>query len=138
MFRWSGAGPTIRSSHSRRRTDRQSVHRPGHGPTIEFLYPTGTHTASEAASPINGIGTAGVAPEATIVALKAGNANGFFFTQEVADAMIYAGDHHLDVVNMSFFADPWLFNCKNDADQRAIVSAIGRASRYAAARRGHG
>src|SRR5262249_18713399 len=82
-------------------------------------------------SPINGIGTAGVAPEATIVALKAGNANGFFFTQEVTDAMIYAGDHHLDVVNMSFFADPWLFNCKNDADQRAIVMAISRASRYA-------
>ena len=45
--------------------------------------------------------------------------------------MIYAGDHHLDVVNMSFFADPWLFNCKNDADQRAIVMAISRASRYA-------
>jgi hypothetical protein len=36
--------------------------------------------------------------------------------------MIYAGDHHLDVVNMSFFADPWLFNCKNDADQRAFAS----------------
>jgi subtilisin family serine protease len=72
-----------------------------------------------------------VAPEATIVALKAGNAQGFFFTQEVVDAMIYAGDHHLDVVNMSFFADPWLFNCRNDADQRAIVAAISRASRYA-------
>ena len=98
---------------------------------VQDLNGHGTHTASEAASPINGIGTAGVAPEATIVALKAGNANGFFFTQEVTDAMIYAGDHHLDVVNMSFFADPWLFNCKNDADQRAIVMAISRASRYA-------
>jgi subtilisin family serine protease len=98
---------------------------------VQDLNGHGTHTASEAASPINGIGTAGVAPEATIVALKAGNANGFFFTQEVVDAMIYAGDQHLDVVNMSFFADPWLFNCKNDADQRAIVTAISRASRYA-------
>jgi lantibiotic leader peptide-processing serine protease len=98
---------------------------------VQDLNGHGTHTASEAASPINGIGTAGVAPEATIVALKAGNANGYFFTQEVVDAMIYAGDHHLDVVNMSFFADPWLFNCKNDADQRAIVTAISRASRYA-------
>jgi lantibiotic leader peptide-processing serine protease len=98
---------------------------------VQDLDGHGTHTASEAASPINGIGTAGVAPEATIVALKAGNANGFFFTQEVTDAMIYAGDHHLDVVNMSFFADPFLFNCKNDADQRAIVTAISKASRYA-------
>jgi lantibiotic leader peptide-processing serine protease len=98
---------------------------------VQDLNGHGTHTASEAASPINGVGTAGVAPEATIVALKAGNANGYFFTQEVVDAMIYAGDHHLDVVNMSFFADPWLFNCRNDADQRAIVTAISRASRYA-------
>jgi subtilisin family serine protease len=32
---------------------------------------------------------------------------------------------------MSFFADPWLFNCRNDADQRAIVQAISRAARYA-------
>lgn len=98
---------------------------------VQDLNGHGTHTASEAASPINGIGTAGVAPEATLVALKAGNVEGYFFTQEVVDAMIYAGDQHLDVVNMSFFADPWLFNCKDDADQRAIVTAISRASRYA-------
>ena len=41
---------------------------------VQDLNGHGTHTASEAASPINGVGTAGVAPEATIVALKAGNA----------------------------------------------------------------
>jgi lantibiotic leader peptide-processing serine protease len=39
------------------------------------------------------------------------------------------------VVNMSFFADPFLFNCKNAADQKAIVTAISRAARYA---RDHG
>ena len=98
---------------------------------VQDLNGHGTHTASEAASPINGIGTAGVAPEATIVALKAGNINGYFFTQGVVNAMIYAGDNGIDVVNMSFFADPFLFNCKNEADQRAIVKAIGKASRYA-------
>jgi subtilisin family serine protease len=102
---------------------------------VQDLNGHGTHTASEAASPINGIGTAGVAPEATLVGLKAGNAQGFFFTQEVVDSLIYAGDHHLDVVNMSFFADPFLFNCKNEADQKAIVTAISRAARYA---RDHG
>ena len=25
---------------------------------------------------------------------------------------------------MSFFADPWLFNCRNDKDQKAIIQAI--------------
>jgi lantibiotic leader peptide-processing serine protease len=65
------------------------------------------------------------------VALKAGTEQGFFFTSSVADSLIYAGDHHLDAVNMSFFADPWLFNCRNDADQRAIIQAISSTARYA-------
>lgn len=91
----------------------------------------GTHTAGTIGAPINGIGIAGVAPEATIVVLKAGTAKGYFFTQSVVDALMYAGDQKLDVVNMSFFADPWLFNCRNDAEQRAIVQAISAAVRYA-------
>jgi subtilisin family serine protease len=91
----------------------------------------GTHTAGTIASPINGQGIAGVAPRATIVALKAGTANGFFFTDSVVNALVYAGDQGLDVANMSFFADPWLFNCRNDAEQRAIVKAISRATSYA-------
>jgi lantibiotic leader peptide-processing serine protease len=94
----------------------------------------GTHVGGIVAAPINGIGVSGVAPRATLVGLKAGTQQGYFFTQEVVDALVYAGDKRLDVVNMSFFADPWLFNCKNDADQKAIVQAISRASRYAAQR----
>ncbi len=70
-------------------------------------------------------------PVATIVVLKAGTANGFFFTQSVVDALRYAGDQHLDVVTMSFFADPWPFNCRNDKEQKAIVQAISKAARYA-------
>ena len=61
-------------------------------------------------------------PKATVVVLKAGTAQGFFFTQSVVDALMYAGDQHLDVVNMSFFADPWLFNCRNDKEQKAIIA----------------
>jgi subtilisin family serine protease len=98
---------------------------------IQDLSGHGTHTAGTMAAAINGLGTAGVAPNATIVALKAGTAAGFFFTQSVVDGLVYAGDKRLDVVNMSFFADPWLFNCRNDSEQRAIVQAISRAARYA-------
>ena len=98
---------------------------------VQDLNGHGTHTAGIMAAAINGIGTAGVAPDATIVALKAGTIEGFFFTQSVVDGLVYAGDKHLDVVNMSFFADPWLFNCRNDAEQKAIVQAISRAARYA-------
>lgn len=91
----------------------------------------GTHTAGTIGAPINGTGIAGVAPEATIVVLKAGTTDGFFFTQSVVDALRYAGDQRLDVVSMSFFADPWLFNCRNDTEQKAIVQEISKAARYA-------
>src|SRR5207244_5735670 len=84
------------------------------------------------ASPINGIGVAGVAPRATLVALHAGTADGgFFFTDSVVNALVYAGDHHLDAVNMSFFADPYLYNCHGANQQQAIIKAISRAAQYA-------
>ncbi len=95
------------------------------------LFGHGTHVAGIAAAASNGIGVAGVAPEATLVSLKVCTAGGFCFTQEVVDALIYAGDKGLDVANMSLFADPFLFNCRNQADQRAIVKAISRATNYA-------
>src|SRR6478609_8919315 len=98
---------------------------------LQDLAGHGTHTAGTIAAPINNIGVSGVAPEATIVVLKAGTAEGYFFTQSVVDALRYAGDQRLDVVNMSFFADPWLFNCRNDKEQKAIVQAISDAARYA-------
>ena len=44
---------------------------------------------------------------------------------------MWAGSHHLQVTNNSYFADPWLFNCKNDPGQRAIWKAEQRAIRYA-------
>jgi subtilisin family serine protease len=91
----------------------------------------GTHTAGTIASPINGEGVSGVAPEATVVVLKAGTGEGYFFTQSVVDALRYAGDLRLDVVNMSFFADPWLFNCRDDKEQKAIIQQISAAARYA-------
>ena len=98
---------------------------------LQDLAGHGTHTAGTIAAPINGVGVSGVAPEAKVVVLKAGTEQGFFFTQSVVDALRYAGDQHLDVVNMSFFADPWLFNCRNDKEQKAIIQAISAAARYA-------
>jgi hypothetical protein len=98
---------------------------------LQDLAGHGTHTAGTIAAPINGKGISGVAPEATIVALKAGTAEGYFFTSSVVDALIYAGDQGLDVVSMSFFADPWLFNCRSDPEQKAIIQAISRAASYA-------
>jgi len=99
----------------------------------------GTHVAGTIASPLNGFGMAGVAPNVRLVNLRAGQDSGFFFLQPSVDALTFAGDHGVDVVNMSYFIDPWLYNCSgNPADsataqqeQRTIVAATTRALNYA-------
>src|SRR5260370_12181179 len=42
-----------------------------------------------------------------------------------------AGTENIQGTNNSYFADPWLFNCKNDPVQRAIWTAERRAIRFA-------
>jgi subtilisin family serine protease len=91
----------------------------------------GTHVATTIAARANGIGIVGVAPEATIVALKACTVAGFCFADSVAAALRYAGDQKLDVVNLSLFADPYLYYCANEAGQRAIIQELRDAARYA-------
>ena len=103
----------------------------------------GTHVAGEIGAPINGIGIAGVAPRVSLVNLRAGQDSGFFFLGPTVDALTFAGDNGVDVVNMSFFTDPWLYNCRaNPADsaaeqqeQATIIDATQRALDYA---RSHG
>ncbi len=99
----------------------------------------GTHVAGTVASPINGLGMAGVAPNVTLVNLRAGQDSGYFFLAPTVDALTYAGDNGIDVVNMSFFVDPWLYNCRDNpadssaeqAEQRTILDAVQRALDYA-------
>lgn len=91
----------------------------------------GTHTAGTIAAARNGIGIVGVAPNVRIAAIKTGDAAGFFFPEAVVCAFMWAGTHHIQVTNNSYFADPWLFNCRNDPEQRAIWEAERRAIRFA-------
>jgi subtilisin family serine protease len=101
----------------------------------------GTHIAGTIAAPINGIGMAGVAPNVTLVNLRAGQDSGFFFLQSTVDALTYAADNGIDVVNVSFFTDPWLYNCRanpadspaEQAEQATIIEATQRALHYATA-----
>jgi subtilisin family serine protease len=76
----------------------------------------GTHVAGIIGAARNDLGIAGVAPDATIVNVRAGQDSGFFFVYETVAALTYAGDAQLDVVNMSFFTDPWLYNCDSRDD----------------------
>jgi subtilisin family serine protease len=76
----------------------------------------GTHVAGTIASPVNGLGISGVAPEATLVNVRAGQDSGYFFLGPTVDALTYAANIGIDVVNMSFYVDPWLFNCPSADD----------------------
>jgi subtilisin family serine protease len=91
----------------------------------------GTHTAGTIAAAKNGLGIVGVAPNVRIAGIKAGNAAGFFFPEAVVCSFMWAAQHHVQVTNNSYFADPWLFNCRNDAEQRAIWDAERRAVKFA-------
>ena len=91
----------------------------------------GTHTAGTIAAAANGFGIVGVAPNVKIAGIKAGDAAGFFFPEAVICASVWAGTHHVDVTNNSYFADPFLFNCRNDPVQHAIWKAEQRAIQFA-------
>lgn len=91
----------------------------------------GTHTAGTIAAAKNGIGIVGVAPNVKIAGIKAGDSSGFFYPEAVVCAFMWAGTHKLQVTNNSYFADPYQFNCANDATQRAIWKAEQRAIIYA-------
>lgn len=94
----------------------------------------GTHTAGTIAAAKNGIGIVGVAPNVRIAGIKAGNSAGFLFPEAVVCAFMWAGSHNIAVTNNSYFVDPWLFACRNDAEQRAIWKALRRAISYAMSR----
>ncbi|MFE6780384.1 S8 family serine peptidase [Streptomyces sp. NPDC057702] len=92
----------------------------------------GTHVAGSVAAARNGVGVAGTAPGVQVSAIKVSDQKtGLFYAENVVCAFVFAGDQGVEVTNNSYYVDPWMFNCKNDADQRAILDAVGRAAKYA-------
>ena len=99
----------------------------------------GTHVAGTVAAELNGLGVSGVAPNVTLVNLRAGQDSGFFFLYETLAAYTYAGDNGIDVVNMSFFTDPWWANCRDNPldsaaeqeEQATVIDLSNDALSYA-------
>ncbi|WP_329794075.1 S8 family serine peptidase [Lentzea sp. DG1S-22] len=99
----------------------------------------GTHVAGTIGAAANGFGISGVAPNVSLVNIRGGQDAGSFFLQPVVDALTYGADVGLDVINMSFYVDPWYMNCTNDPtasaeeqlEQRTIIASVQRALNYA-------
>ncbi|MBE3570537.1 MAG: S8 family peptidase [Bacillales bacterium] len=62
----------------------------------------GTHVAGIIGAKRNGVGIAGVAPDAQIYAVKALDKNGYGNLQDIAEALDWAIANKMDVINMSF------------------------------------
>lgn len=100
----------------------------------------GTHVAGTIGAALNGIGVSGVAPEVTLVNIRGGQDSGYFFLGPVSEALTYAALTGIDVVNMSFYVDPWLYNCLGGApedspeaasEQAVIIEVMNRALEFA-------
>ncbi|SEQ79348.1 Proprotein convertase P-domain-containing protein [Lentzea xinjiangensis] len=92
----------------------------------------GTHVAGTIAAAKNGRGVVGVAPGVKIASVRiAEQPSGLFFPENTICAMVFSGDRGFEVTNNSYYTDPWLFNCPDNADQDAILEGVRRAVAYA-------
>ncbi len=93
----------------------------------------GTHVAGTIAAARNGVGVSGVAPGVKVSGIKVSTPDdsAFFYAESVVCAFVFAADHGVAVTNNSYYVDPWLFNCPDNPDQKAIADAVGRATKYA-------
>ena len=90
----------------------------------------GTHVAGTIAASHNAYGVDGVAPDATLIAIKTSNKAGSFYPEYVACAFDWAAEHDVDVSNSSYYMDPYAFWMPNEASQAAGLEAASRAVRY--------
>ncbi|WP_406461276.1 S8 family serine peptidase [Streptomyces sp. NBC_01622] len=100
---------------------------------VDSVHYHGTHVAGEIAAARNGIGVAGVAPGVKVAGITVAepDSSQLFYPESVVCAFVFAADHGVEITNNSYYVDPWLYNCMDDPDQRAIVDAVNRAQLYA-------
>ena len=88
----------------------------------------GTHVAGIIAASNNKEGVVGIAYNAKIMTIKAGQATGIFLQNDIAEAILYAYDMGADVINMSFGG-----SACSIAVQDALQTAYTRSTLVAAA-----
>ena len=110
--------------------------RPDTSPT--GWYPTtsdhGTHVAGTIGAARNGVGIVGVAPGVRMAAVKVVNDAGFIYPEYAVCGFVWAGLHHMDVTNNSYYVDPFEFYCEDQPDQYAAKEAVRRAVEWSTER----
>jgi len=90
----------------------------------------GTHVAGTIAAARNGIGIVGVAPNARMASVKVVNDSGFIYPEYAICGFMWAGLQGMDVTNNSYFIDPFMYWCSDQADQAAAMEAVNRAVQW--------
>jgi len=94
----------------------------------------GTHTAGIIAANHNDIGMDGIAPEATLVSIKAVNDRDKLYPEALVCAYEWATSHGVDIIHNSFQMDPWVYWNPTDPEQAAGLEAAERAIHRAQSR----
>lgn len=87
----------------------------------------GTHVAGVIAANHNDIGIDGIAPEATLVSIKALNESDLLYPEALVCAYEWATTHQVDIVHNSYQMDPWVYWNLTDPEQAAALEAAERA-----------
>ena len=87
----------------------------------------GTHVAGVIAANHNDIGIDGIAPEATLVSIKALNESYLLYPEALVCAYEWATTHQVDIVHNSYQMDPWVYWNPTDPEQAAALEAAERA-----------
>jgi subtilisin family serine protease len=90
----------------------------------------GTHVAGTIAAARNGVGIVGVAPNARMASVKVVNDDGFIYPEYAICGFMWAGLRGMDVTNNSYYVDPFMYYCSDQADQAAAMEAVNRAVQW--------
>lgn len=90
----------------------------------------GTHVAGTIGADRNGVGITGVAPNVRMASVKVVNDDGFIYPEYAICGFMWAGLKGMDVTNNSYYIDPFEYWCKDQADQGAVLDAVGRAVKW--------
>lgn len=94
----------------------------------------GTHVAGTIAAADDGKGITGVAPGVRIASVKVVDDDGFIYPEYAVCGFMWAARQGMEVVNNSYFVDPWLFTCTSEPGQAVAHEAVRRAVEFATGR----
>ncbi|WP_027928076.1 S8 family peptidase [Amycolatopsis benzoatilytica] len=90
----------------------------------------GTHVAGTIAGRDASRGFTGIAPGVRLASVKVVNDDGYIFPEAAVCGFMWAGKHRFPVTNNSYYIDPGMFYCRNEAGDAAAYEAVRRAVTY--------